>query len=143
MFEIHQPRQAGIFVRRARMAQGMTQRQLAEKAGVSERSVLSLEVGDATGIRLDKLLAILDALGACLAVPDTPEPDRQPTSTPSPCDSTNQGDVESTATPSEPAPPPHHAEDAHRPLIPHGLSNASYQQLFDDFVRRSRNGGAR
>ena len=61
------PRQAGIYVRQAREAQGITRAALAKKAGVSERLLASLELGDATGIRLDKLLAIFDALGLALA----------------------------------------------------------------------------
>lgn len=61
------PRQAGIYVRQAREAQGLTRAVLAKKAGVSERLLASLELGDATGIRLDKLLAIFNALGLALA----------------------------------------------------------------------------
>ena len=61
------PRQAGIHVRQAREAQGLTRAALAKKAGVSERLLASLELGDATGIRLDKLLAIFNALGLALA----------------------------------------------------------------------------
>ena len=61
------PRQAGIYVRQAREAQGITRATLAKKTGVSERLLASLELGDATGIRLDKLLAIFDALGLALA----------------------------------------------------------------------------
>ena len=61
------PRQAGIYVRQAREAQGLTRATLAKKAGVSERLLASLELGDATGIRLDKLLVIFDTLGLALA----------------------------------------------------------------------------
>ena len=61
------PRQAGIYVRQARDAQGITRAALAKKAGVSERLLASLELGDATGIRLDKLLAVFGALGLALA----------------------------------------------------------------------------
>lgn len=61
------PRQAGIYVRQAREAQGITRAALAKKAGVSERLLASLELGDATGIRLDKLLAAFNALGLALA----------------------------------------------------------------------------
>ena len=57
------PRQAGIYVRQAREAQGLTRAALAKTAGVSERLLASLELGDATGIRLDKLLAVFSALG--------------------------------------------------------------------------------
>ena len=64
---ISAPRQAGIYVRRAREAQSLTRAQLAAMAGVSERLLASLELGDATGIRLDKLLAVFDALGLSLA----------------------------------------------------------------------------
>lgn len=88
------PRQAGIYVRQAREAQGITRAALAKKAGVSERLLASLELGDATGIRLDKLLAIFSALGLALAAQgniddtkhgqpvDTPYADLQPCSTP-------------------------------------------------------------
>lgn len=62
------PRQAGIYVRQARETQGLTRAALAKKAGVSERLLASLELGDATGIRLDKLLAIFSALGIGLFV---------------------------------------------------------------------------
>lgn len=61
------PRQAGIYVRQAREAQRITRAALAKKAGVSERLLASLELGDATGIRLDKLLAVFNALGLALA----------------------------------------------------------------------------
>lgn len=61
------PRQAGIYVRQAREAQGITRAVLAKKAGVSERLLASLELGDATGIRLNKLLTIFNALGLALA----------------------------------------------------------------------------
>ena len=66
-FPIATPRQAGIYVRQAREAQGLTRAALAKKAGVSERLLASLELGDATGIRLDKLLTIFNALGLALA----------------------------------------------------------------------------
>ncbi len=56
------PRQAGQIVRQCRNEKGWTQVQLAKEAGVSDRLIVSLELGDATGIRLDKLLSILQAL---------------------------------------------------------------------------------
>lgn len=88
------PRQAGIYVRQARESQRITRATLAKKAGVSERLLASLELGDATGIRLDKLLAIFNALGLALAAQgdiaktnneqpvDAPHADLQPCSTP-------------------------------------------------------------
>lgn len=66
--QISIPRQAGIYVRRSREAQGLTRRELASRSGVSERSLASLELGDATGIRLDKLLSVFNALGVHLLV---------------------------------------------------------------------------
>ena len=48
------PLQAGSAVRLERMSRKWTQKQLAEKAGVSERLVNALEAGDAKVIRLDK-----------------------------------------------------------------------------------------
>lgn len=88
------PRQAGIYVRQAREAQGITRAVLAKRAGVSERLLASLELGDATGIRLDKLLSVFNALGLALAAQGnideakheqpvaTPHADLQPCSTP-------------------------------------------------------------
>ena len=87
-------RQAGIYVRQSRESQGITRATLAKKAGVSERLLASLELGDATGIRLDKLLAIFNALGLALAAQgdiaktnneqsaNAPHADLQPCSTP-------------------------------------------------------------
>ena len=57
------PRQSGIYVRREREAQGLTRAQLARAAQVSERMLASLELGDAPGVQLDKLLAVCHALG--------------------------------------------------------------------------------
>ncbi|WP_368501940.1 helix-turn-helix domain-containing protein [uncultured Olsenella sp.] len=68
MRQIHIPRQMGQAVRSRRLELGLTQRELADKAGVSERLVLSLEQGEATDIRLDKLLGILGSLGLSLYV---------------------------------------------------------------------------
>lgn len=48
----------------------MTQKQLANKAGVSERLVRSLEMGSASGIGLEKLAAILSSLNLTMAVVD-------------------------------------------------------------------------
>ena len=61
--EITIPRQVGLCVRAARKEQGLTQRELARSAGVSERLVLALELGDAPGIQLDKLMSVTQALG--------------------------------------------------------------------------------
>ena len=75
------PRQMGIAVRQARKEAGLTQKQLAKRADVSERLIIALELGDATGIRLDKLLKVLEALDLSLAVlgvgNDADEPKRE------------------------------------------------------------------
>lgn len=68
MSAISAARQVGQDVRRQRKRLGMTQRQLAERSGVSERSIVSLELGDATGMRLDKLLKVLSALGLYMSI---------------------------------------------------------------------------
>lgn len=75
------PRQMGLWVREVRIRQGLSQRELAHRAGVSERLVLSLELGDAPGIQLNKLMAVTQALGMRLLVdlpgepvPSAPEP---------------------------------------------------------------------
>jgi hypothetical protein len=62
-FPITTPRKpASTCVRRARR-RGSPVRPSLKKAGVSERLLASLELGDATGIRLDKLLTVFNALG--------------------------------------------------------------------------------
>lgn len=72
---IKQPRQIGLYVRRVREVRGLSRKCLAQRAGVSERLMASLELGDATGIRLDKLMAVLGALDMSLLVqlPHTPD----------------------------------------------------------------------
>ena len=76
------PRQAGIYVRQAREAQGLTRAALAKTASVSERLLASLELGDATGIRLDKLLAIFSAIGIGLFVQSDNDSITSPTEQP-------------------------------------------------------------
>ena len=56
------PRQAGQAVAQARLDCAMTQGQLAEAAGVSRQLVNRLEAGNAAGISLAHLMAILAAL---------------------------------------------------------------------------------
>jgi len=62
------PRQAGIYVRKQRERLNLTRAQLALKSGVSERLIASLELGDAPGVRLDKLVTILNALDLSLSI---------------------------------------------------------------------------
>lgn len=132
-FPITTPRQAGIYVRQARESQGLTRATLAKKAGVSERLLASLELGDATGIRLDKLLKIFGALGLTLAA---------------------QGDISDTKTGqsvnvphADPqprsAPERHHAQHPHHsnrrsaaipPLTDAPFTSEVYDKAFADFV---------
>lgn len=65
---VNSSRVIGRIVKEQRVEAGLTQKKLAKKAGVSERLVIALELGDATGIRLDKLLSVLSALDLSLAV---------------------------------------------------------------------------
>lgn len=127
------PRQAGIYVRQARETQGLTRAALAQKAGVSERLLASLELGDATGIRLDKLLAIFNALGLALAAQgDIDEAKHeQPTDAP-------HADLQSRCTPRR-----HHAQrpsHSHRrgaaiPALPDTpFTSELYDRAFADFA---------
>ncbi|MDP9369103.1 MAG: helix-turn-helix domain-containing protein [Chloroflexota bacterium] len=53
----------GNLLRRHRMAAGLSQEELAERAGVSARGISDLERGVRTGPRKDTLALLLDALG--------------------------------------------------------------------------------
>ena len=75
---VNSSRAIGYIVRQQRAEAGLTQKKLAQKAGVSERLVIALELGDATGIRIDKLLKVLDALDLSLAVLGAGDDDAQP-----------------------------------------------------------------
>ena len=68
MARITLPRQVGLIVASARKERGLTQSQLAKEAKVSRQLVNRLETGVASGIALDKLLAILGAAGCVLDV---------------------------------------------------------------------------
>lgn len=58
----------GYVIKDRRAELGMTQAQLAEAAGVSKRCLWSLELGQNPGVQLDKLTAVLRALGLELTV---------------------------------------------------------------------------
>lgn len=53
----------GYAIKDRRAELGMTQAQLAEAADVSKRCLWSLELGQNPGVQLDKLTAVLGALG--------------------------------------------------------------------------------
>ncbi len=57
-------------VYQARTRANITQGELADRAGVSRHTVVNIESGAAAGVRLDKLSAVLGALGMeLMAVP--------------------------------------------------------------------------
>jgi transcriptional regulator with XRE-family HTH domain len=55
--------QLGAAIRAARERAGMTQQELADRAGTSRRWLVMLESGASTGAELGKTLAALDVLG--------------------------------------------------------------------------------
>ena len=59
-------RQIGQMVRTRRKELGLTQRQLANQAGVSDRFIVALELGDSAGARIDKLMTVFTVLGITL-----------------------------------------------------------------------------
>ena len=66
--DIASPRNSGIAIRQRRKALGLTQVQLAKQAHVSERTLISIELGDAHGAQVDKILALLSALGLKMTI---------------------------------------------------------------------------
>lgn len=61
------PNALGTFIRSERKAQGLRQAELAAMARVGLRFLIELERGKPT-VQLDKVLAVLDALGCDLAI---------------------------------------------------------------------------
>ncbi|MFN0062540.1 MAG: helix-turn-helix domain-containing protein, partial [Myxococcaceae bacterium] len=61
------------FVRQHRKLRGLTQRQLAELAGVGPRAVFDMERGKVT-LRMDVANAVLGVFGKTLGVQDAPRP---------------------------------------------------------------------
>lgn len=98
MREIFIARQVGQEVRDARKKSGLTQAELAERAHVSARLVSGLELGDNTGVGLDKLLSVFHALGLVMAVFDSsatgktakPEPSNESDGVPRPQEKTQE-----------------------------------------------------
>ena len=66
--QITLPRQVGLIVAPARKAAGLTQAELARRAGVSRQLVNRLEVGTANGIAFDKLLSVLKVVDCGLDI---------------------------------------------------------------------------
>lgn len=62
------PAQIGAAIRGARAREGLTQTELAERAGVSRRWLITVEQGRTERAELGKILDTLDALGLDLTV---------------------------------------------------------------------------
>lgn len=75
--------QIGEFVRTRRQANGMTQRELGELAGVGTRFVSELERGKAT-VRVDAVEKVLAVFGKTLGVVDRDAPLDGESATPAP-----------------------------------------------------------
>ncbi len=58
----------GYAIKDARAELGLTQAQLADTAGISKRCLWSLELGQNSGVQLDKLLAVFKVLGLDLRI---------------------------------------------------------------------------
>jgi y4mF family transcriptional regulator len=67
----------GDFIRERRTANGMTQQELAELAGVSQPFLSELERGKAT-VRLDAVNRVLAVFGKQVGVVDAPRPEVNP-----------------------------------------------------------------
>ena len=60
--------EVGYAIKERRVQLGMTQAQLAQAAGISKRCLWSLELGQNSGVQLNKLTAVFDALGLNLKI---------------------------------------------------------------------------
>jgi len=62
------PTRIGSTIRALRSERGLTQAELAERAGISRRWLIDLEAGRGDNARLGMTLALLDTLGASLFI---------------------------------------------------------------------------
>lgn len=75
---LHTPQRLGAVVRETRAELGLTQADLAQRAGVGRRFIVDLEAGHERA-ELGKVLSVLNALGIhALALPAPPVPDPLP-----------------------------------------------------------------
>ncbi len=86
----------GYAIKDRRTELGMTQAQLAEAASVSKRCLWSLELGQNPGVQLDKLTAVLGALGLELELTvgnpsDEPRAEQLDIGGPAACDDASSG----------------------------------------------------
>ncbi|MCC5845369.1 MAG: helix-turn-helix transcriptional regulator [Verrucomicrobia bacterium] len=71
------PGELGARVRTAREARGLSQKQLADLAGIGKTAMFDLEHGN-PGVRLNTLMAVLDILGMSLRLEDLDTLDAAP-----------------------------------------------------------------
>jgi len=72
---------------RARIARGLTQRELAERVGLAEQAIQRYEAGDYAGVSFARVVEIADALDVTVQLRRTPhrcEPSRHDPTTPEP-----------------------------------------------------------
>lgn len=60
----------GRAVRRLRLGRGLSQSELADRAGVSRQWVIGLEQGQTEGLEVGRLMRVLDELDASLTIRD-------------------------------------------------------------------------
>ncbi|MDR1078701.1 MAG: helix-turn-helix domain-containing protein [Propionibacteriaceae bacterium] len=68
----------GDAIRTARIAQGLSQAELAQDAQVGRQWLVGLEAGDKSSARLDMVLRLLRELRLPVLLDAAPEPDRSP-----------------------------------------------------------------
>ena len=93
----------GYAIKDARAELGLTQAQLADAAGISKRCLWSLELGQNSGVQLDKLLAVFKVLGLDLqivagAVPASEPTQERPKAFSVPCEKNDKIDALSILT---------------------------------------------
>lgn len=71
------PTELGAAIRSSRQTLGMTQAQVARKAGVARAFVVDVENGRRTGAELWRVLAVLRAVGLGVLTAPLPAPDPQ------------------------------------------------------------------
>lgn len=69
--------QLGLTIRRLRDRRGLSQAELAERAGVSRQWVIAVEQGQKNGLEVGLIMRVLDALDASLTVRDDLDADAE------------------------------------------------------------------
>lgn len=69
--------QLGLTIRRLRDRRGLSQAELAERAGVSRQWVIAVEQGQKNGLEVGLIMRVLDSLDASLTVRDDLDADAE------------------------------------------------------------------